>query len=192
MNQVILHNNVKIFQACGARAQAKVKTKKQQHLQLVLDEERGMIIYHSPESCAKHNARPLEKTQVPWSPQICKFRGEKRQCFAWFDCPLDIIIRVITLHKAASGDPCTSQVSPLYLCRWKWKRQSQGALRHKILYWSIRGQTWSMKWHRSHLWTSLSPLLFVICHVNPLFGSKPGWEISKPCFFTNFMYLECQ
>lgn len=41
----------------------------------------------------------------------------------------------------------------------------------------------------SYLWTSRSPLLFVICHVNPLFGSKPGWEISRPCFFTSFMYL---
>ena len=43
---------------------------------------------------------------------------------------------------------------------------------------------------KSYLWTSRSPLLFVICHVNPLFGSKPGWEISRPCFFTSFMYLK--
>lgn len=40
------------------------------------------------------------------------------------------------------------------------------------------------------MWTSLSPLLFVICHVRPLSGSKPGCEISNPCFFTNSMYLE--
>lgn len=44
--------------------------------------------------------------------------------------------------------------------------------------------------NKAYLWTSLSPLLFVICHVNPLLGSRPGWEISKPCFFTNSIYLE--
>ena len=41
-----------------------------------------------------------------------------------------------------------------------------------------------------YLCTSPSPLLFVISHVVPLLGSKPGCEISKPCFFTSFMYLK--
>ncbi|WVZ07905.1 hypothetical protein V8G54_021251 [Vigna mungo] len=43
--------------------------------------------------------------------------------------------------------------------------------------------------NHSYLWTSRSPLLFVICHVKPLLGSKPGCEISKPCFLTSFKYL---
>lgn len=42
----------------------------------------------------------------------------------------------------------------------------------------------------SHLWTSWSPRRFVICHVSPLSGCKPGWEISNPCFLTSSMYLE--
>jgi len=33
-------------------------------------------------------------------------------------------------------------------------------------------------------------LLFVIAHVVPLSGSKPGCEISKPCFLTSLMYLK--
>lgn len=44
----------------------------------------------------------------------------------------------------------------------------------------------------SYLWTSRSPLLFVICHVNPLLGSKPGCEISKPYFLTSLIYLEME
>lgn len=44
--------------------------------------------------------------------------------------------------------------------------------------------------HESYLWTSRPSLFFVICHVNPLVGSKPGCEISKPCFLTNFIYLD--
>ena len=44
----------------------------------------------------------------------------------------------------------------------------------------------------SYLWTSRSPLLFVICHVNPLLGSKPGCEISKPYFLTSLIYLELE
>ena len=44
----------------------------------------------------------------------------------------------------------------------------------------------------SYSWTSRSPLLFVICHVNLLLGSKPGCEISKPYFLTSLIYLELE
>lgn len=44
--------------------------------------------------------------------------------------------------------------------------------------------------HKTYLCTSLSPLLLVISHVKPLLGSRPGWEISRPYFFTNWIYLK--
>lgn len=40
------------------------------------------------------------------------------------------------------------------------------------------------------MWTWRSPLLLVICHVNPLSGSRPGCEISSLYFFTSLMYLQ--
>lgn len=61
--------------------------------------------------------------------------------------------------------------------------------------WCVKSIEWKIcnlyrdKLQKPYLWTSLSPLLFVICHVNPLFGSKPGCDISSPCFFTNLIYL---
>lgn len=42
----------------------------------------------------------------------------------------------------------------------------------------------------TYLWTSLLSLFIVICQVILLFGSRPGCEISKPCFLTIFKYLE--
>lgn len=42
----------------------------------------------------------------------------------------------------------------------------------------------------TYLWNSLFSLRLVICHVSPLFGSKPGCEISNPCFLTNLRYLK--
>ena len=42
----------------------------------------------------------------------------------------------------------------------------------------------------TYIWTWRSPLLLVICHVNPLSGSKPGCEISSLYFLTCLMYLQ--
>lgn len=52
-----------------------------------------------------------------------------------------------------------------------------------------KGTTQGKNFIKTYLWTSRSPLLFVISHVSPLSGSRPGCEISNPYFFTNSRYL---
>jgi hypothetical protein len=58
------------------------------------------------------------------------------------------------------------------------------------------GQQQNCMWHHgmrtsdTYLWTSTSPRRLVICQVKPRSGSRPGCEISRPCFLTSSMYLQ--
>lgn len=91
-----------------------------------------------------------------------------------------------TLHKEASVDHCTTLVFLLY----PWSYIHVDGFRmytEEVTNRVSRGEDIKCK---TYLWTSLSPLLFVICHVSPLLGSRPGWEISNPCFLTSWIYLE--
>lgn len=84
----------------------------------------------------------------------------------------------------------------LLLCFSNQRRRKQRMVikQHQPFHWSKYKFHWDAKQmlRFSYLCTSLSPLLFVICHVKARLGSKPGWEISSPCFFTSLMYLEKQ
>jgi hypothetical protein len=90
----------------------------------------------------------------------------------------------LTLHMVVDGDQSTSLASPQLLCT------KQGITEGT----NIGGWWLSINKNNlgsiTHLWTSRSPRRLVICHVRPLSGSKPGWEISSPCFLTSLMYLK--
>lgn len=109
---------------------------------------------------------------------------------------------VHTLHMVVNVDQYTNQASPQCPCRkgqrnntWsshKWGHHSSVEHCEAMINWKYFHEKNLRHFRASatYLWTSLLPLRFVICHVNPLFGSKPGCEISKPCFLTSFMYLQ--
>lgn len=100
----------------------------------------------------------------------------------------------------ASVGHCTNQVSPLFPCHqltqittkerqmvsWKGilQKKGRGGGGEEFL-------TSTRSYKKTYMWTSLSPLLFVICHVSPLLGSRPGCEISNLCFLTSWMNLQC-
>lgn len=92
-----------------------------------------------------------------------------------------------TLHKEAGVGHCTSLVFLLY--PWSYIHED-GFIMYTEKKWQIVSRGEDTKYKHTYLWTSLSPLLFVICHVSPLLGSSPGWEISNPCFWTSWIYLE--
>lgn len=75
-----------------------------------------------------------------------------------------------------------------FFCFSNWNQRSKQQL--TFVYITSTRRKLGLNFNHSYLWTSRSPLLFVICHVSPLLGSKPGCEISNPCFLTNFKYLQ--
>lgn len=104
----------------------------------------------------------------------------------WVGTNITDVNWIHTLHMAASVDQCTSQVFPPFL--WMTNSNNKKIKKSEEYQYKCIWRS-NNKCRSSHLWTSLPSLFLVICHVKPLFGSKPGWEISNPCFLTSLIYL---
>lgn len=126
----------------------------------------------------KHRSHNFNKAAFTWQDEIRKGRSNN----------IPTRLQIITLHKGADEGLCTILASPQLLCLEK-KNKINGN-NHTIGCATGKRIKLFQNSHHSYLWTSRSPLLFVICQVNPLLGSKPGCEISKPCFRTNAKYLQ--
>ena len=133
------------------------------------------------------------KTLEPWSQQTCMHGQHDTIRYSMAGADNTTINDTSTVTHAAQGGRWGYLHLPGFSCASLTNEINKQLNSHAFtLHITCSTRKLVKSSHHSYLWTSWPSLLFVIFQHNPLLGSKPGCEISKRCFLTNFMYLRLE